>query len=101
MTAAPIARLPSGPVTTVRTQRGALVAVALPRQEDSTGFVWRLAREVNGRVARQVAEADVGESVVVVFEAVATGTATIAFALTRGESSAEALRALSYEVEVS
>lgn len=101
MTAAPISRLPSGPVTTVQTQRDALVAVALPRQADSTGLVWRLAREVEGRVTRQIAEADVGESVVVIFEAVATGTASIIYALTRGESSSEALRALSYDIEVS
>jgi hypothetical protein len=47
-----------------------------------------------------VSEADVGPSVVVVFRAVHRGKATVAFALTRGESSPKALRAVRYVVRV-
>jgi hypothetical protein len=49
-------------------------------------------------VARQVSEADVGNSVVVVFRIVGTGNARIVFALTRGESSPDALEAKRYRV---
>jgi len=98
MTAVPVRRLPQGPVTTVLTQKGALIAVALPRQEASTGLVWRLARAVDSSIVRQRSEAEVGPSVVVLFEVVGTGEASVAFALTRGESSPDALQALTYSV---
>lgn len=83
-TAPPVGKLPSGQVSAVSTVRGALVAVALPRKQG--GLVWRLASRVDPKVLRQVAEADVGRSVVVVFRAVGRGKARITFALTRGES---------------
>jgi hypothetical protein len=86
---------------TVMVPRGQLVAVALPRQKASTGLVWRLARKVDSRVLRQLSEADVGPSVVVVFRAVGRGKATIVFALTRGESSSKALRAIRYKATIS
>jgi hypothetical protein len=96
----PIGPLPAGPVTAVSTSRGSLVAVAVPRQKPSTGLVWRVARPVNGRVMRQVSEADVGSSVVLVFRAVGAGNASIVLALTRGESSGKAVRAVTYRVRV-
>ncbi len=96
----PIGPLPAGPVTAVSTNRGSLVAVAVPRQKPSTGLVWRVARPVNGRVVRQVSEADVGPSVVLVFRAVGAGNASIVLALTRGESSGKAVRAVTYRVRV-
>jgi hypothetical protein len=96
----PIGPLPPGPVTKIDTKRGLLVAAALPRQNPSTGLVWRLARRVDGRVLKQVSEADVGPSVVVVFSAVGRGSATVRFALTRGESSAKALKSATYTVTI-
>ena len=83
-TAPPVGKLPKGQVATVATERGALVAVALPRK--ANGMVWRLARQVDPKVLRQVSEADVDGSVVVVFRAVGRGTSRIVFALTRGET---------------
>lgn len=94
----PVGPLPEGPVTHVQTTRGSLVAVALPRQKEATGLVWRVARPVNARILRQLSEADVGSSVVLVFRAVGTGNATMRFALTRGESSGKAVRATTYHV---
>jgi len=82
--APPVGRIPKGPVASVRTQEGQLVAIALPRKAD--GLVWRLARRVDPNVLRQVSEADVGRSVVVVFRATGRGTARVVFALTRGET---------------
>jgi hypothetical protein len=76
------------------------VAVALPRQNASSGLVWRLARQVDPSVLRQVSEADVGSSVVVVFRALHTGSARVVFALTRGDSSRRALRSRTYTVRV-
>jgi hypothetical protein len=96
----PIGALPPGTVTTVSTERGSLVAVAVPKQKTSTGLVWRVARSVNGDVVRQVSEADVGSSVVLVFRAVGAGNASIVLALTRGESSGKAVRAVTYRVRV-
>src|SRR5262249_26667629 len=52
----------------------------------SHGLVWRLARRIDPAVLRQVSEADVGRSVVVVFRATGKGTARVIFALTRGET---------------
>ena len=97
----PVGPLPKGPVSTVETSRGLLVAVALPRQKKTSGLVWRLARRVDPSIARQVSEADVGASVVVVFRAVGIGKASIVFALTRGEGSGKALRSHTTRVAVS
>ena len=94
----PIGALPNGPVTRIETTRGSLVAVALPRQK--SGLVWRIARQVDGRVLRQVSEADVGPSVVVVFRVVGRGPATVRFAVTRGDSSSKALKSATYNVTV-
>ena len=96
-TAPPVGPLPKGPETTVSAPRGTLVSVALPSK---AGRVWRLARPVNPKVLRQVSEADVGSSVVVVFRAVGRGRVTVVFAQTRGESSPKALRAIRHVVRV-
>lgn len=80
----PVGPLPKGPTSTVQTQKGQLVAVALPHR--ANGRVWRVARQYNARVVQQVSEADVGKSVVLVFRATGAGTTTIAFGLTRGET---------------
>jgi hypothetical protein len=80
----PVGALPPGPTSTVSTQKGELVAFALPRR--SGGRVWRVARRFDTRVVRQVSEADVGPTVVLVFRAVGGGTTTVSFGLTRGET---------------
>jgi hypothetical protein len=82
-TAPPVGPLPSGPTAAIQTRTGELVAFALPHR--SNGRVWRIASTVNSRVIRQVSEADVGAQVVLVFKAVAPGTAVVTFGLTRGE----------------
>ena len=96
----PIGPLPKGPVSSVATHRGLLVTVALPRQAASKGLVWRIARPVNPAVLRQVSEADVGANVVVVFKVVGKGRASVVFALTRGDSSSKAVRAVTNKVTV-
>jgi hypothetical protein len=97
-TAPPVGKLPKGTVSTVSTERGTLVAVALPRK--GNGLVWRLARQVDSKVLRQVSEADVGGSVVVVvFRAVGRGKTRVTFALTRGET-AKAYAAVTQDVTV-
>jgi hypothetical protein len=96
----PVGPLPKGPVTTVESTRGSLVAVALPRQSAASGLVWRVARRVDGRILRQRDEADVGASVVLVFRAVGRGTATVRFGLTKGDSSSRAVRSATYVVKV-
>jgi hypothetical protein len=95
-TAPPVGHLPAGPASTITTQRGQLVAVALPKR---AGLSWRVARAIDGRVVREVSEADVGANVVVVFRARGRGSAKIVFALTRGESTrAQASRTFSVVV---
>jgi hypothetical protein len=93
----PVGKLPKGPVNVVTTERGQYVAAALPHLK---GLSWRVARAVNTKVVRQVSEADVGDTVVVVFRAVGKGKATIAFAATRGDSGRKAFRATTYRVTV-
>ena len=81
--APPVGPLPAGPVSKIETRKGQLVAVALPHR--ANGRVWRIARAFDGRVLRQVSEADVGSQVVLVFRASGVGKATVAFGLTLGE----------------
>ena len=80
----PVGALPSGPTSTIQTQKGQLIAVALPHR--TNGRVWRIARNIDVRVLRQVSEANVGNSVVLVFKATGTGSATVSFGLTQGET---------------
>lgn len=97
---APVGPLPKGPVSTLTTTRGSLIAIALPAQKPSTGLVWRAARHVDPKVARQVWEADVGESVVVVFRAIARGTVRIVFAATKSDASPKAVKAQTTVVHI-
>jgi hypothetical protein len=83
--APPVGPLPKGPTSTIQTQKGQNVAFALPVR--SNGRVWRIAREFDSRVVKQVSEGDLGNDVVLVFKAVGKGTTTISFGLTRGETS--------------
>lgn len=87
----PVGPLPEGRLSTVTTQRGLLVAVALPRPKPSTGLVWRLARGLDPKIVRQTGEVETASSVVVVFKVVGHGRTSIVFALTRGETSPKAL----------
>jgi hypothetical protein len=82
--APPVGTLPAGPVSTIQTQKGQLVAVALPHR--AGGRVWRVARAFNSKVLSQVSEGDIGANVVLVFKATGTGTTTLTFGLTRGET---------------
>jgi hypothetical protein len=93
----PVGPLPKGPVSTIQTQKGQLVAVALPHR--ANGRVWRVARAYNARVLQQVGEADVGANVVLVFKATGPGTTTLAFGLTRGET-AKAYESRRFTVKV-
>jgi hypothetical protein len=97
----PVGPLPAGPVSTTTTRPGLLVAVALPRARQSSGLVWRLARRYNAGVVRQVSEADVGANVVVVFKVVAKGDTSLVFALTRGDTSAKAVKSATHKVHAS
>ena|SRR5262245_52250164 len=94
----PVGPLPKGPVTTVQTTRGALVAVALPHRPN--GNVWRLARQVDPRVLREVSEADVGPSVVIVYRATGAGVVRVVYALTHGDTSGKALESATHVVRV-
>ena len=80
--------------------RGSLIAVALPPPRSSTSLVWRLARRVDPAILRQVSEAEVGPSVVLVFRATGIGTARVALALTRGDSGSMGVGAAFYSVRV-
>jgi hypothetical protein len=95
--APPVGPLPAGPSSTIKTTKGQLVAFALPHR--SGGRVWRVARPFNSSVLRQVSEADVGKQVVLVFQATGSGTTTVAFGLTRGET-AKAYESRRYTVSV-
>ena len=82
--APPVGPLPPGPAQHITTQRGRLVAIALPH--GSRGRVWRLARPVNPMILREISEADVSGAVVVVYKAIGRGSVVVAYGLTRGET---------------
>jgi hypothetical protein len=88
----PVGVLPGGTVSKVKTQRGLLVAVALPRPRRPTGLAWRIARSLDPKILRQLDEVETASSVVAVFQVVGYGTTSIVFALTRGDASPTALR---------
>jgi hypothetical protein len=85
----PVGPLPAGPAASIDVQHGELVALALPQR--SAGRVWRVARPFDATVLRQVSEASVGASVVLVFRARSAGRTTVSIALTNGDTSAKAL----------
>src|ERR1041384_821735 len=85
----PVGPLPAGPAATINVQHGELVALALPQR--GAGRVWRVARPFDANVLRQVSEASVGASVVLVFRARSAGHTTVSIALTKGHTSPKAL----------
>jgi hypothetical protein len=95
--APPVGPLPPGPKATLTVQAGELVAVALPHR--SGGRVWRIARAFDPKVVHEVSEADVGASLVLVFKTSRRGSATLAFALTRGETT-RALESRTFTIRV-
>lgn len=96
--APPVGPLPPSPVTTITTVTQELVSFALPR--GSSGLVWRIARDSNPAVAREVAEGDIpGNITVVVFLARKPGTTDVAFGLTNDEHP-KAYRAARYHIIV-
>jgi hypothetical protein len=82
--APPVGSLPPGPLTTIATRPGGLVAIALPRR--AHGLVWRLARNSSPKTLVELSEADVGPTVVVVYRMKRAGRAKVAYGLTRGET---------------
>jgi hypothetical protein len=94
----PIGRLPAGPTSNIAVQHGELVALALPQR--AAGRVWRFARPFNSGVLRQVSEANVGSSVVLVFRARCAGATTLSLPLTKGDTSSVALESRRFHVRV-
>jgi hypothetical protein len=94
----PIGPLPAGPAESIEVQHGELVALALPQR--SAGRIWRIARPFDATVLRQVSEASVGASVVLVFRARSAGRTTVSIALTKGDTSAKALESRRFLVRV-
>jgi len=94
----PVGPLPAGPVSTITTHTNQLVAVALPHASKGSGLVWRLARQYDSHVIRQISEADVGTSVVLVFKVIHRGSTSLVFALTRGDTSAKAVKAVTHKI---
>ena len=94
----PVGQLPAGPVSTTITKPGQLVAVALPHAGRGSGLVWRIARGYSSAVVRELSEADVGTSVVLVFKVVGRGNTSLVFALTRGDASSKAVKSATYKI---
>ena len=94
----PIGVLPRGPVSTVTTSPNQLLAVALSNAGQRRGLVWRIARPYDSGVLRQVSEAVVGPRVVLVFRVVGRGDTSLVFALTRGDTSGKAIKALTHKI---
>ena len=94
----PVGPLPQGPVSTITTAPKQLVAVAMPRAATRSGLVWRLARRYDSHILREASEADVGSNVVVVYSVVGRGDTSLVFALTHGDTSAKAVKAVTHKI---
>jgi hypothetical protein len=94
----PVGPLPAGPVSSTTTPPGQLLAVALPKPRQGTGLVWRLARPYDPKVVRQLSEADIDRNVVLVFKVVGRGSTALVFALTRGDTSPVAVKAITHKI---
>src|SRR4051812_7565328 len=94
----PVGPLPVGPTATTMTKPGLLVAVALPHAAHKSGLVWRIARRYDSHIVRQISEADVRGSVVLVFRVVGRGDTSLVFALTRGDASPKAVKAATQKI---
>ena len=94
----PVGALPPGPVSTITTAPNQLLAVALPHASKRSGLSWRLARRYDATVVQEVSEADVDANVVLVFKVVGRGRTSLVFALTRGDTSAKAVKAATHTV---
>jgi hypothetical protein len=94
----PVGALPTRPVSTVTTSPNQLVAVALPHARKPIRAHLEIARRYDSRVVRQISEADVGPNVVLVFRVVGRGDASLVFALTHGDTSGKAIKALTHTI---
>jgi hypothetical protein len=94
----PVGPLPAGPVSRTTTSSGQLIAVALPKPRKGTGLVWRLARRYDSKVVQQLSEADAGRNVVLVFKVVGRGDTALVLALTRGDTSPVAVKAITHKI---
>jgi CelD/BcsL family acetyltransferase involved in cellulose biosynthesis len=96
--APPVGALPNGPTKAVSLAGGATFTATLPKAAVA-GRVWRIARAYDAAVVREVREGESKRAVWVTFRAVAPGTTTVVFALTRGET-AHAYAARSFRLVV-
>lgn len=96
--APPVGPLPKAALVQQTVRHGALAAVALPAA--GRGMTWRIARAFDARVASEVEERTLRSSIVVVFRTHARGRTRIVFALTRGERSPRALKAIALDLRV-
>jgi hypothetical protein len=94
----PVGHLPAGAVSTIRTAPNQLIAIALPHAAKKSGLSWRLARRYDSNVVRQISEADVDASVVLVFKVVGRGKTSLVFGLTRGDTSPKAVRSATHKI---
>jgi hypothetical protein len=94
----PVGPLPRGAVSIVTTAPNQLVAVALPHASKKSGLSWRLARRYDSNVVRQISEADVDASVVLVFKVVGRGKTSLVFGLTRGDTSPKAVKSATHKI---
>ena len=60
--------------------------------------MWRLARSYDSKVVRELSEADIGRNVVLVFKVVGRGDTALVFALTRGDTSGVAVKAIKHKI---
>jgi hypothetical protein len=84
-------------VTLITVRHGQRFALLLPKP--AGGFVWRGALNTHVRVAAPLNEGEVSGDIVLVYTALRAGRTTIAYALTRGETT-RAYRSQTFVVTV-
>lgn len=84
--AEPVGPLPKGPVFTVKVLRDATFVVRAPKRPANSGLVWRIARPIDPKLVREVAEGEDRLTVWIRFKAFKAGSVRVVLGLTKGET---------------
>ena len=84
--ATPVGSLPKGPVYRITVLRDATFVVRAPKRPAKTGLVWRIARPIDPKVAREIAEGEDRLNVWIRFKAFKAGVVRVVLGLTFDET---------------
>lgn len=84
--ATPVGALPKGPVFRIGVLRDGTFVVRAPKRPAKTGLVWRIARPIDPKVVREIAEGEDRLNVWIRFKAFKAGVVRVVLGLTFDET---------------